>query len=90
MVNELFYAYPILMISLFVFTLFLLIKISPDLVSKDEHTVFRLMIEATLFIFIVAYVDNMFRYLTVLPVAAFGAILFIFVNVRSPESIPTS
>ena len=223
MVNELFYAYLILMISLFVFTLFLLIKISPDLVSKDEHTVFRLMlvsfmiyvflctlwamcefrlivlpsrvlftiyelttisvitvsfmlfwfmllriaprafrrpyvkwlaplpyfftviliatnywtkvvytidssqhiqyewgynavpiitiayfaeimllaavkyrkttvvskrrtyrlmIEATLYIFIVAYVDNMFRYLTVLPVAAFGAILFIFVNVQ--------
>lgn len=44
MVNELFYAYLILMISLFVFTLFLLIKISPDLVSKDEHTVFRLML----------------------------------------------
>jgi len=223
MVNELFYAYLILLMSLFVFTLFLLIKFSPDLVSKDEHTVFRLMlvsfmiyvflctlwamcefrlivlpvevlftiyelttvavvtvgfmlfwfillriaprafrrpyvkwlaplpyvftviliatnywtkavytidasqhinyewgynavpiismayfaeimviaavkhrqttvvskrrtyrlmIEATLFIFIVVYVDNMFRYLTVLPVAAFGAILFIFVNVQ--------
>ena len=223
MVNELFYAYLILLMSLFVFTLFLLIKFSPDLVSKDEHTVFRLMlvsfmiyvflctlwamcefrlivlpvevlftiyelttvavvtvgfmlfwfillriaprafrrpyvkwlaplpyvftviliatnywtkavytidasqhiqyewgynavsiitvayfveimviaavkhqqttvvskrrtyrlmIEANLFIFIVVYVDNMFRYLTVLPVAAFGAILFIFVNVQ--------
>ena len=33
------------MISLFVYTLFLLIKISPDLVSKDEHTVFRLMLQ---------------------------------------------
>ena len=50
--------------------------------AVSQRRTYRLMIEAVLFIFVCAYVDNEFRYLTILPVAAFGAILFIFVNVQ--------
>ena len=57
------------------------VKYRQTSVASKRRT-YRLIIEATLFIFTCAYVDNMFRYLTILPVAAFGAILFIFVNIQ--------
>jgi diguanylate cyclase (GGDEF)-like protein len=57
------------------------VKYRQTSVASKRRT-YRLVIEAMLFIFTCAYVDKMFRYLTILPVAAFGAILFIFVNIQ--------
>ncbi len=47
-----------------------------------QKRTYRLMIINTVFIFISAYIDGYFRYLTVLPAAAFGIILFIFINIQ--------